>query len=146
MTTEQTEPAGPDPEDRVELPVMLGDREIYVRRPTAEQLLAWQRVVTRLSDAPIDASWTGTEILGAMERMLRIVNSLMVNKADVVWMDDRFLDGTLDFAKVTPFITAVVDAFKDHADAQLAEHGTRPEKRAAKKAAPKKATRKAPVR
>lgn len=145
MTTEQ---ATPEPEEvaPVELPVMLLDREIYSRMPSPEQLIVWQRTIKRLEGAPMDASWTGSEVMAALERLRKIVDTLLVNRADIDWLDDQFLDGTLTFQTLAPFITAVVNAFQEFSEAQLQEHGTRAEKRAAKKAPAKKATRKAAAR
>jgi hypothetical protein len=137
MTTEQqsddTEaPAAP------ELPVMLKGREIYVRHPRPEQVLVWQRTLDRLTQAPVNASWTGSEVMAALDRCRKIVDSLLVNKADVNWMDDQFLDGDLEFKDLAPFITDVVEAFRKAAD----ETGNREDRRATKKAT-KKAARKA---
>jgi hypothetical protein len=135
MTTEQ-EPGGQ--EDFV-LPVIFLGREIYARMPTAEQLLVWRRTVNRLTDAPIDASWNGSEVLTALERLLKIINSLMANKADIEWLDDQFLLGAIDFQKLAPFVTLVADKFAEAAEAE----GNRETRRAAtKKATAKKAIRK----
>jgi hypothetical protein len=141
MTAEQ-EAAETAQDMPVELPVMLLDREIYTRMPTPEQLLVWQRTVTRLTEAPVDASWTGSEVMNALERLRKIVDSLMVNRADRDWLDDQFLEGTLDFQRLAPFIAEVTTAFQEFAAAQVQEHGTRAERRAkpAKKAARKKAS------
>lgn len=136
MTTEQE--AAPPEEGPLELPVMLGDREIYTRMPTPEQLLVWQRTVARLSNVPDDASWTGSEVMKALERLRKIVDTMMVNKADIEWMDDQFLDGALTFQTLSPFITSTAQAFQNYADT----NGNREERRAAKKAPAKKATRK----
>lgn len=122
---------------------MLLDREIYARMPSPEQLLVWQRTVDRLTKAPVDASWTGSEVMNALERLRKIVDSIIVNRADVDWMDDRFLDGTLDFKGLAPFIADTTTTFAEYADAQFSN---REERRAVKKTPAKKATRKAPVR
>lgn len=128
MTTEdETPPASP------ELPVKLLDREIYVRMPTPEQLLVWQRTLDRLTTAPVDATWTGSQVMMSLERLRKIIDSIIVNKADVEWMDDAFLEGTLDFQRLAPFLTDVTGAF-----ASAAEAPNREAKRAAKKAARKK--------
>ena len=109
------EPEGAD-QTQFELPVMLMGREIYCRMPSAEQLLVWQRTVKRLTEAPMDASWTGSEVLAALERLLKIVNSLMANKADIEWLDDQFLEGKIHFQNLAPFITLVTKAFADKAE------------------------------
>lgn len=127
MTTDPaTENAAQAPR---ELPVTLLGREIYCRMPSPEQLLVWQRTVTRLTEAPIDASWTGSEVMSALERLRRIIDSIMVNRADVNWVDDQFLAETLTFQSLAPFITAVTDAFAEAAE----QGGNREDRRAAKK-------------
>lgn len=134
-----TDPAteGADP-TQIELPVMLLDREIYCHMPSPEQLLVWQRTVRRLTEAPMDASWTGSEVMNALERLRKIIDSLMVNRADRDWLDDQFLDETITFKDLAPFITKVTEAFARAAE----EEGNRADRRAAKKAPAKKAARK----
>jgi hypothetical protein len=120
-------------------------RNIWVRTPRPEQILVWQRTLDQLGNAPAAASWTGSEVMKALERLRKIIDSLMVNKADVTWLDDQFLDLTLEFKDLVPFINQVVAAFQQAAADYAAEHGTRDERRAAAKTAKpaKKATRKA---
>jgi hypothetical protein len=137
MTTEQVTPEGEEAAP-VELPVMFMDREIYARMPSPEQLIVWQRTIKRLETAPMDASWTGSEVMAALERLRKIVDTLMVNRADIDWLDEQFLDETVTFQTLAPFITDVVTAFQEFAAAQ----GNREARRATKKAAPKKAARK----
>jgi hypothetical protein len=137
MTTEQAT-TEPEAEVPVELPVMLLDREIYSRMPSPEQLIVWQRTIKRLEDAPMDASWTGSEVMAALERLRKIVDTLIVNRADVDWLDEQFLDETITFQTLAPFITNVVTAFQEFAAAQ----GNRETRRATKKTVAKKATRK----
>ena len=150
MTTEQAEeeqaPAAEVPLE-LEIPFTFNDangdggeirRTMWVRVPRPEQLLVWQRTVDRLSAAPLTASWTGSEVMAALERLRTIVDSLLVNKSDVAWLDDRFLDGSMTFQTLTPFITETVSAFQQAA----AESGNREERRGAAKKAAKKAARK----
>lgn len=141
MMTE-TAAAEPAEEAPVELPVMFMDREIFSRMPSPEQLIVWQRTIKRLETAPMDASWTGSEVMAALERLRKIVDTLMVNRADVDWLDEQFLDQTVTFKTLAPFITDVVTAFQEYAAAQ----GNREQRRATKKAPAKKATRKATAR
>jgi hypothetical protein len=79
----------------------------------------------------------------SLERLRKIVDTMMVNQADIEWMDDQFLDKKLTFQSLAPFVTSVAQAFQDYA----ATNGNREERRAAAKKTPaKKAARKAPVR
>lgn len=147
MTTEQVEgEAAPEVPLELEIPFVFQEadggeirRTMWVRMPRPEQLLVWQRTVDKLTNAPITASWSGTEVMAALERLRKIVDSLLVNKADVNWIDDQFLDGSLTFQTLTPFITQTVSEFQQAA----AESGNREERRGAKKTA-KKAARKKP--
>jgi hypothetical protein len=139
MTTEPTTEAEIEAEgiEIPELEIPFHGRQIWVRMPSPEQLLVWDRVIKRLTDAPPNTSWTGSEIMAALDRLRRIIDSLMVNKADVVWLDDQFLDGVLTFKQLAPFITQVVDAFAAAAEENAPNRAA---KRAAKKT--KKAVRK----
>jgi 1-deoxy-D-xylulose 5-phosphate reductoisomerase len=136
--TDQEEAA----ETALELPVMLAGREVYVRMPEPEQLLVWQRTVHRLTEAPVDASWTGSQVMTALERLRKIVDNLFANVADRDWLDELFLDKKIRFQDLAPFITDVTTAFQKYADAQ----GNRETRRATKKAPAKKAARKKAAR
>lgn len=136
MTTDPT--AEGAEQTKLELPVTLMGREIYCRMPSPEQLLVWQRTVKRLTEAPINASWTGSEVMAALERLRKIIDSLMINRADVDWLDDQFLEETVTFQNLAPFITDVTEAFAEAAEAE----GNRADRRAAAKKPAKKAARK----
>jgi len=114
-------------------------RKMWVRMPRPEQLLVWKRTLSQLQNV-VDGDWTADTVMTALERLRRIIDSVLVNKADVTWLDDQFLDGTLTFQQLTPMITLTVEAFADAAE----NEGNREERRKAK-AAPKKARRKAPT-
>lgn len=94
----------------LEVPVTLAGREIYCRMPSPEQLLVWQRTVRRLTDSPVDASWTGSEVMAALDRLRTIIDSL-ISRADVDWLDDQFLVEKVTFKDLAPFITEVAEAF-----------------------------------
>ena len=136
-----TEQAAPVAEEEVTIPeveVQFQGRSIWARMPSPEQLLVWDRTVRNLTDAPVDESWTGSQVMRALDRLRRIVDTILVNKADVEWMDDQFLDGKLTFRGLAPFIAKVVDAFAD-----AAEQANATSNRAAKRAAAKKPAKKA---
>lgn len=126
-----------------ELEVPLGDRKIWVRMPSPEQILVWQRTVDNLTKAPVDTSWTGSQVMKTLDRLRRILDSIIVNRADVEWLDDEFLDGRLTFKDMAPYLTRVIDAFADAMEAETLQPANRAAKRAAKKAPAKKAARKA---
>lgn len=140
MTTEQAAALADDEEmPNPEVEVQFMGRSIWAHMPSPEQLLVWDRTVRNLTEAPVDMTWTGSQVMKALDRLRRIVDTILVNKADVEWMDDQFLDGTLTFKGLAPFIALVVDAFAD-----AAEEANATSNRAARRAAgkPKKATRK----
>ncbi len=125
----------------LELPVPFRGREIFTRMPTPEQFIVWQRTVKRLTEAPVDASWTGEEVMSALERLRKIIDSILVNPADVAWLDDQFLDLKITFADLAPFIALVTDAFAKAAE----QDGNREERRAAQKPAKKAGRKKASI-
>lgn len=129
-----------DPMDQIpEMEIAFLGRQIWVRMPRPEQLLVWRRTLNQLQAVDPKTGWTGESVMVAMERLRKIVDSLLVNKADVAWLDDQFLDGTLTFYELVPLITLTVQSYADAAEAE----GNRETRRAAKKASPaKKATRK----
>lgn len=121
-----------------ELPVQFHGREIYVRLPSPEQLLVWQRTVRQLQGADV-ASFSGAQAMKTLDRARRIIDSILANDSDKEWLDDEFLEGTIGLMDASRLITLTVEAYADASQ----EEGNRETKRAAKKAAPaKKATRK----
>lgn len=139
-----TEQAAPEADEEVTIPeveVQFEGRSIWTRMPSPEQLLVWDRTVRNLTEAPPDESWTGSQVMRSLDRLRRIVDTILVNRADVDWLDDQFLDGKLTFKSLAPFIAKVVDAFADAAE-QANATSNRAAKRAAKKAPAKKAARK----
>lgn len=140
MTTEQASAPADDEEITTpEVEVQFQGRGIWTRMPTPEQLLVWDRTVRNLTEAPPDESWTGSQVMKSLDRLRRIVDTILVNKIDIEWLDDQFLDGTLTFKGLAPFIALVVDGFADAAE-QANATSNRAARRAAKPA--KKATRK----
>jgi hypothetical protein len=128
-----TEPDNPV-EQMPEVPVQFRGREIYVRYPRPEQLLVWNRTVKSLTEVPVGTDWKAAEVMVALERCRRIIDSIIINKADINWLDDQMLDGEIGFTDLAPFITDTMNAFTALAEKNRAENGTRQEKRAAKPA------------
>ena len=136
MTIEQTEaPEALPPE----LEITFKGRLIWVRMPTPEQLLVWKRTLRQLQDAEVK-SWNAEQVMIALERTRKIIDSVLVNKADVIWLDDEMLEGNLTLLDTAQIIQSTVEKFADEAKAE----GNRETRRA--KAAPKKARRKAPAK
>ncbi|HEU5110547.1 MAG TPA: hypothetical protein VFT95_18560 [Micromonosporaceae bacterium] len=133
-----------EPEMIPEQEIEFCGRTLRVKMPTPEQILVWKRILVRLQDPETPANWTAASVLAELERARKIIDSILADREDVLWLDDQFLDGTLGFRDVMPLIGKTVDAFAEAAQAE----GNRADRRAAaKKTAPaKKAARKAPAR
>lgn len=117
-----------------ERPIMFKGREMYVWMPRPEQLLVWRRTLNKLQNIE-DNSWTADEVLMALERTRKIIDSVLVNETDKDWLDEQMLDRKLSLMDTGEIIQLTVKVFADAAQGE----GNRQAKRAAKKVAPKKA-------
>jgi hypothetical protein len=132
--TEQDETATQVPEQEID----FQGRSLWVKMPSPEQLLVWKRTLKKLQDADTEG-WNGEQAMIALERTRKIIDSVLVNKADVEWLDDEMLAGNVNLLATASIIQMAVDAFVDAAEAE----GNRETRRAAEKKTPaKKATRK----
>lgn len=100
------------PPEMPEREVEFQGRMIWVRFPRPEQLLVWQRTVRSLQKIEEGNSWTGDNVMAALERGAKIINSIMVHQADRDWMDDQMLEGNLGFAEAAGLIQKAVEAFQ----------------------------------
>jgi hypothetical protein len=136
MTEQSTEPAG-----RPTGVVEFQGRSVEITMPRPEQILVWQRTLQGLQ-AINPESWTGPEILAAMERLRKIIDSILVNKADVDWIDDEMLAGRLTLKECAGLVTDAVRAFEqptNREERRAAEKATKkPARRVAKKSTGKK--------
>jgi hypothetical protein len=132
--TEQDETATQVPEQEID----FQGRSLWVKMPSPEQLLVWKRTLKKLQDTDTEG-WNGEQAMIALERTRKIIDSVLVNKADVEWLDDEMLAGNVNLLATASIIQMAVDAFVDAAEAE----GNRETRRAAEKKTPaKKATRK----
>lgn len=123
--------------------ISFQDRKMWVRMPSPEQLLVWKRTLKKLQEGDT-GGWNGEQAMIALERTRKIIDSVLVNKADVEWLDDEMLDGNITLLATASIIQTTVETFVDAAAAE----GNRDARRAApvKKAARKKATPKKAVK
>lgn len=134
-------PAPAVPELPPELEIQFQGRALRVKMPTPEQLLVWKRTLRQLQDAEVKL-WNAEQVMVALERARRIIDTMLADPADVEWLDDEMLAGTVDLMSAFSVINQTVAAFADAAQAE----GNRETRRAAVKAAPaKKATRRKAV-
>jgi hypothetical protein len=138
MTEPSTEAV---PDVMPELEITFNDRKMWVRMPRPEQILVWRRTLRQLQEAEVQG-WNAEQVMIALERTRKIIDSVLVNKTDVTWLDDEMLEGTIDLMGTARIINLTVEAFADAA----AEEGNRETRRAAKKTPAKKATRKKETR
>jgi hypothetical protein len=138
--TEPNEAAEPTAEKSLppELELEFQGRKMWVRMPSPEQLLVWKRTLVQLQGADV-SGWNGEQVMKALERTRMIIDSLLVNKVDVEWLDDEMLAGRMGLMDTAGIINGTVDLFAEAAQAE----GNRETRRAAKKPG-KKAVRKAP--
>ena len=92
--------------------------------------MVWQRTLRQLQSSEV-LSWDGEQVMAALERACKIINSVMVSRVDIDWLDDSMLEGTVDLRGASEIIRRSIEAFGGD---------NREEKRAAKKASRKKAT------
>lgn len=136
MTTEQT--GAPEVAVSPELEVQFEGRTIWVKMPTPEQLLVWKRTLRQLQEAEVN-SWNAEQVMIALERTRRIIDSVLANKADVVWLDDQMLDGNLTLLQTAKIIQMTVDRFAEEAQTE-GNRETRRANKPAKKASRRKTT------
>jgi hypothetical protein len=138
--TEQTEvtPEAAAPVAMPEQEIEFAGRKLWVKMPSPEQLLVWKRTLVQLQNADV-SGWNGEQVMKALERTRKIIDSLLVHDADKEWLDDQMLDEKIGLMDTAGIINGTVTAFADAAERE----GNRETRRAAKKAPAKKATRKA---
>lgn len=137
-----TEPEEASQTSAPELPISFKGREIFVRMPSPEQLLVWKRTLNQLQAADVQG-WNSEQVMRALERTRMIIDSVMVHRVDMDWLDDEMLARRITLIETAELINQTAEAFAAAAEAE----GNRETRRAAKKAAPaKKAARKAVTR
>lgn len=134
MTEQVTEQAAPE---MPEASVPFRGREVWVRMPRPEQLLVWQRTLDKLQNAGPDTNWTASTVMVALERLRKIVDSILVNEADKTWIDDQFLEGTMQFTELVPLVNLTAEKFAEMAEQEAPNRAARRAKKSGKKAARK---------
>lgn len=118
----------------VEVPkvITVEGREIEVKMPTAEQLMAWEATLTAISKMQATAT-EYEKIRTHIDRYYRIATGLFVNEDDKEWIQEGRLDGVISIEKesVLGMVSAVIEAYKD-------EMPGAPANRAQKRAAARK--------
>jgi hypothetical protein len=88
--------------------VTFQGREIKVKLPTPEQLLAWERLLAKLEKVSKEAA-TVDSLKTILNRVTRIIDSVVVSEDDREWLEDGRMDGTVTIENAS---TIVLDALK----------------------------------
>lgn len=117
------------PAPGIEREITFRDRTMRVKLPTPEQLLVWQRTIKLLQSAD-ENGWDGEQVMRALERTRKIIDSVLLERLDRDWLDDEMLDGNLTLIETAQIIQLSIEAFgqKNDAPAKAA-----PRKRAARR-------------
>lgn len=100
-------------------------RTMPVRFPTAEQLTVWNRTARRASEIS-GRDITNQEAATLLDRVLRIIQSVLDEQADRDWVEDQLLDGGLTLAGdggATDIISMTVELMRGQAEADAPTTG-----------------------
>lgn len=134
MTTEETAPQAADVPAEAEREITFKERTIWVRVPSPEQLLVWKRTVQKLQGADVDG-WNGEQVMSALERTRKIIDSVLVHEVDKDWLDDEMLDGRVGLIETAQIIQLTVEAFADNDNREARRAAAKPAKKATRKKA-----------
>lgn len=108
--------------------VSFQGRDVKVKLPTPEQLLAWERLLGKLEKVSKEAA-TVDSLKTILNRVTRIIDSVVVEEADREWLEDGRMDGTVTIENASQI---VLDALKAYEEAGETPAG--PMNRAARRA------------
>lgn len=108
---------------KVQKTILVEGREIAVKMPTAEQLMAWEATVSAITNMQLDAV-DFPQTRAHIDRFYRIAQGTFVHEADKEWLAEARLDGVVSIEKesVLGMVKAIVEA---HADENGANRPTR---------------------
>lgn len=104
VSDEQKTPARP------EATITFRGREMKVRFPQPEQLMVWQRLMNKLSTGNI-SDWNAQQVMSALERTRKIIDSILVDEADIEWLDDEMMDGNIGLQEASEILIEATKAF-----------------------------------
>lgn len=90
--------------------IKFHDRPLTVRVPNLEQFHAFQRIMGRVEKGRVD-DWTGEDAMKMLNRMRGLIDSVLVDPADVEWLDDQMLEGSVDMQEAMTILIEAVKAF-----------------------------------
>jgi hypothetical protein len=94
--------------------IWVEGRDIEVKMPTAEQLMAWEATLTAISKMHA-SSVEYDKIRTHIDRYYRIAKGLFVHDEDKEWLEEGRLDGVISIEKdsVLGMISAVIEVYKE---------------------------------
>jgi hypothetical protein len=104
--------AKPAPPSRAYKTVTLKGRAIQVRKPDADQLLVWDRVLQRI-ETMAAAAETANQIRRLVNKCDIIINALIVNEEDQDWLENQQLAGTLNLREAGSIVLKALEAYGD---------------------------------
>lgn len=92
-----------------EATVELAGRIIRVQMPSAEQLVMWQRIATRVGQQTADPQNVDVDrLMKMLDQVITIIRTVMVDPADGDWLEDEMLAGRLGFEKAAGFVAEAI--------------------------------------
>ena len=92
--------------------ITFRDRPIQVRMPSPEQVLVWKRTMDRIEKSNLN-DWNGEQVLAALERTRKIIDSVIVNLVDIDWIDDEMLAGRFGLKEASQIILDALAVFQN---------------------------------
>lgn len=108
-------------------------RKLWVRLPGPEQLLVWKRTLSKLQNMET-SDWTGDQVMAALERTRKIIDSLLINEADKDWLDDQMLESQVGLLETAHIIQLATEAFQVDGNREQRRAAAKPKKAARRKA------------
>lgn len=111
-------------------------RDWLVRLPTVEQMTIYRRLSTRfqaLGEAqskPDAEPMSMEEATSHFDRALKLITSVVVEPADIVWIEDEMLEGRLQLSDASDLMLKAMERFGELNP--IEQNGTRAERRALK--------------
>jgi len=104
--------------------VTVKDRVIEVRKPTEEQLFAWDRILRKLEQMA-KAVETANQARRLMDKCDVIINAVIVNEDDKDWLEDGQLDGTITLEDAGKIVLEALKAYESEIKGEPANRAAR---------------------
>lgn len=107
--------------DKPTVATLLG-RKVTIKHPGSMQLAAWNRTIKRFEPFTEDDK-TGElseeereEFMTLLDRMYRMVMSILADEKDKDWLDDQMLDGNVTDESLKDFLKTAFKGLQDDAE------------------------------